>query len=206
MGIIDTLIGNDGKDIYAAAPIPERLKKAEKILIITGDNTEDVEFFYPYYRLAEEGYYVDVATEDGGEFKGKHGTGLKNTLKLEGLSASSYTALYLPGGKAPSKLSKNDNVLKLVREFVQQGKVVSAICHGGQILAAADVIRGKRISGWPEIKDELEKAGAIFVDEALVEDGQFVTGRCPGDLHRQLYGTLQCLKGVSASERKTKAA
>lgn len=204
MGILD-IIKTDPGDTHKVAPIPERLQKGKKVLIITGDNAEDTEFFYPYYRLTEEGYQVDVATENGGSFKCKHGLGLEETMPIDEVTASIYELLYLPGGKAPQALRKNEKVLQVVKEFASSGKPIAAICHGAQILISADLIKGKRIAAWPEIKDEVEEAGATFVNEALVEDGQFISGRMPGDLHRHLYGVLDYLQGHKKT-KKTVAA
>lgn len=201
MGIMDIINPGQAKDTHKAAPIPERLRKDKKVLIITGDNAEDTEFFYPYYRLTEEGYQVDVATENGGSFECKHGIGLKETLSVDDVMSEPYALVYLPGGKAPSDLRENEKVLQLVKEFATAGKPIAAICHGAQILVSADLIRGKRISAWPEIRDEIEEAGATFVDEALVEDGQFITGRMPGDLHRHLYGVLDYLQGSKKTKK-----
>lgn len=183
------------KDVLAVAPLPERLRRNERIAIITGDNAQDLEFFYPYYRLTEAGYDVDVITEKGGAFKGKNGLGLQETQSIEEVSPENYILLYLPGGEAPSKLRKNDRVVEFVRRFAASGKPVAALCHGPQILVAVEgLLRGKRVAAWPEIRDEVEKAGATFVDEALVEDGEIITGRGPGDLHRHLYGVLDILE------------
>lgn len=195
MGILDVFNTMDKHDPHKVAPIPERLAKNKKVLIITGEGAEETEFFYPYYRLTEEGYQVIVATENGGEFAGKHGFGLTDTISVDGLHATDFCLLYLPGGKAPNALRKNEKVLNLVREFVSSSKPIASICHGALILAEAGVISGKRIAAWPEIKDDVEKAGATFVDEALVEDGQFITARMPGDLHRHLFGVLDYLQG-----------
>src|SRR5579884_2897725 len=107
--------GNDEKDSHAVAPIPDRLKRNEKVIIITADNTEDIEFFYPYYRLTEEGYTVDVVTPQGGKFEAKHGLGLKNTKSIGEVKPEDYVLLYLPGGKAPAELRKNDKVLAFVK-------------------------------------------------------------------------------------------
>lgn len=183
------------KDTHAVAPIPERIQKHERVIIITADKVEDTEFFYPYYRLTEEGYQVDVVTPDGGEFEGKHGIGLKDSLAIKKVSPDNYALLYLPGGKAPAELRKNDEVINFVKEFAQSGKPIAAVCHGPQILISADLVRGRRMACWPEVKEELEEAGGTFVDEALVEDGQFITARMPGDLPRHLYGVLQSLNG-----------
>lgn len=197
---------DDSKDIYKAAPTPERLKKNERVLIVTADNTEDLEFFYPYYRLNEEGYDVDVATIDGDPFKAKHGYEFKAVLKLSELDPNDYALLYIPGGKAPAELRKEDEVLNFVRDFAKTGKPIAAICHGAQLLISAKIVSGKRISAWPEIKKEVEEAGAVFVNEALVEDGQFITGRKPGDLPRHLYGVLDYLKNKSNARAGSRPA
>lgn len=210
MSILDKITGKPEQDNHAVAPIPERLKKHEKVLIITADNTEDTEFFYPYYRLTEAGYTVDVVTPKGGEFKAKHGMGLKDTKPIGAVRASEYELIYIPGGKAPAELRKNEDVLRFVKEFARSGKPIAAICHGPQVLISAELVRGKQIACWPEVREELESAGGIFIDEALVEDGQFITARKPGDLHRHLYGVLQALEnkvsGADRSERKYTAA
>ncbi len=198
------------KDTHAVAPIPERLRKSEKIVIITADNTEDTEFFYPYYRLTEEGYTVDVVTPKGGKFTAKHGLGLTNTRAIDDVNPADYALLYIPGGKAPQELRKNDKVIAFVKEFARSGKPIAAICHGPQVLATAGLLSGKNIAAWPEIADEMQEAGAVFVNEALVEDGQFITSRMPGDLPRHLYGVLEYLKGnvanTSRESRKNSTA
>lgn len=185
----------EAKDNHAVAPIPERLRKHEKVLIITADKTEDTEFFYPYYRLTEEGYVVHVATPKGGKFEGKHGLGLQETKAIDEVRPQDYALLYIPGGKAPAELRKDDKVISFVREFARTGKPIAAICHGPQVLITAGLVKGKQLACWPEVRKELEEAGGTFVDEALVEDGQLITARMPGDLHRHLYGVIQALKG-----------
>jgi protease I len=201
------MFSDQEKDTHEVAPLPERLERNERIAIITGDNVEDIEFFYPYYRLTEAGYDVDVITEKGGAFKGKHGLGLKNSKSIEEVSPENYTLLYLPGGKAPAELRKNERVVEFVRRFAASGKPIAAICHGPQVLMAVEgLLRGKRIAAWPGIQDEVEKAGATFVDEALVEDGEIITGRMPGDLHRHLYGVLDILEKRYRERERGKAA
>lgn len=196
---------DSSKDPMAVVPIPERLKKDKKVLILTEDDTQDLEFFYPYYRLTEEGYTVDVATIDGGAFEGKYGMGLKQTKALKDVRSDDYALLYIPGGKAPAKLRKEDEVINFVQQFARSGKPIAAICHGPQVLITADLVRGKRMAVYKEVREELEEAGGTFVDEALVEDGQFITGRQPGDLHRHLYGVLDYLRGTQPAKRTAAA-
>lgn len=188
----------EDRDIMKAAPIPERLRKPQKIIMITGDKTEDMEFFYPYYRFLEDGYEVDVATTDGKGFKAKNGYEFKQTVGIDKVRPADYALLYIPGGKAPADLRENDKVLDFVKQFAQSGKPVAAICHGPQVLISAGLLKGRKVSAYPGIKDELEKAGATFADEALAIDGQFITSRLPGDLPRHLSGVMDVLhKGVA---------
>ncbi len=205
-----SLLNNNKGDNYAVAPIPERLLKNEKVAIITADKTEDLEFFYPYYRLTEEGYKVDVITIKGGAFKGKNGLGLDESISIKDVRPEDYALVYIPGGKAPAELREDETVLSFVKEFALSGKPIAAICHGVQVLVSANLVKDRKMAAWPEIADELESAGGTFIDEALVEDGQFITSRKPGDLHRHLYGVLSFLKaGVvmrGSEPRKTSGA
>jgi protease I len=187
------------EDIMAQAPkdtfTPQMDEAAAKsILVITADNVEDLEFFYPYYRFVEEGYNVDVATPKGGEFKGKMGYGLPGTWKISDVNPSDYDLLYIPGGKAPAELKKDKETLELVRNFAQRGMPIAALCHGPQVLAAAGLIREKSIAGWPEIQDEIEKAGGIYRDEKTVVDGQFITARWPADLPSFMRSVVEHLQ------------
>ena len=136
-------------DVYTAKTLEQA--GAKSALIITADKVEDLEFFYPYYRLTEMGFHVDVATPDG-KFKGKMGYELPVTRKLTDVQAGDYDLLVLPGGKAPAELVKNDVALTLVKNFAATGRPIAAICHGPQLLAAAKVIEGRVIAGWPAIE------------------------------------------------------
>ncbi len=208
--ITNTLSSKGAQDNHAVVPIPERLKKNERIIIITDDNAEDTEFFYPYYRLTEAGYDVDVVTMDGGPFECKHGLGLSASKSIREVRAQNYVLLYLPGGKAPAELREDDAVLAFVKEFAISGRPIAAICHGPQLLVSAGLVRGRQIAAWPEVREEIEKAGGTYVDEALVIDGPFITARKPGDLHRHLWGVMQYLEGKienkGRAERKASAA
>jgi protease I len=210
MTILDKLVGDDEevKDNNAAAPIPARLQKNKRVMILTANNTQDLEFFYPYYRLTEEGYEVDVVTPEGGKFAGKYGLGLNVTKNIKEVRPQDYELLYIPGGKAPEELRRNDDVLKFVEAFAVLGKPIAAICHGPQVLVTAGLLHGRQIAAWPAVAQEIIDAGGTFVDEALVEDGQFITARRPGDLPRHLYGVLQYLAGKvpNQSRRERKAS
>lgn len=172
----------------------------QSVLIMTADNTEDLEFFYPFYRFIEAGCKVDVVTPKGGKFEAKHGLGLKDTKIIEEAQCSNYDMLYIPGGKAPEKLKGEKAAISLVKEFVSSGKPIAAICHGPQVLAKAGVITGKNIAAWPEIEDEVTEAGAEYMDQPTVVDGQFITARWPADLPSHMAKTLEILMKSSRSQ------
>lgn len=178
-------------DIFVATTQNKDAKT--RVLIVTADGTEDTEFFYPYYRFLEEGLAVDVATPHGA-FKGKNGSGLNKTKTLDAVKEGEYAMLYIPGGKAPEALKQEKDAVALVQAFAQSGKPIVAICHGPQLLAEAGVIKDKAIAGWPGIEAEVKEAGATFLNEETVEDGQFVTARWPGDLPKFTKAALaRCL-------------
>lgn len=175
-------------------PTSKAKNGAKSVLILTADKTEDLEFFYPFYRFTEEGFNVDVVTPKGGKFEGKQGLGLKETKKIADVSSSTYDLLYIPGGKAPAKLKDVDEAIELVKQFVASGKPIASICHGPQVLAKADVIKGKKIAAWPEVEEEVTEAGASYQNRETVIDGQFITARWPADLPAHVAATLQTLK------------
>ena len=161
-----------------------------KALILTADKAQDLEFFYPYYRLTEAGFTVDVATPQGGVVTCKHELMLKKTKALQDIDPAAYALLYIPGGQAPEELRKNEDALSLVTRFAATGRPLAAICHGTLVLVAAGLARGRRMTGWLEIEDEIRAAGATFLNEPCVIDGQFITARMPGDLPMHLSQVL----------------
>ena len=179
------------KDIFQ--PHVKGAQSSVSVLFITADKTEDLEFFYPYYRFIEEGFKVDVVTPDG-SFEGKNGTGLKETLKITDVDPTAYDLLYIPGGKAPAALKKDDNAVELVKRFAQTGKPLAAICHAPQLLAAANVIQGRNIAAWPDVEDEVADAGGLYMNQETCVDGPFITARWPADLPAHVAKTLQILR------------
>ena len=148
----------------------------KKAVIITAPNFQDEEFTYPYYRLLEEGYKVDVATPDKAIVYGKYGVPAKPTADTKDLKASDYDVVILPGGfEAPDRLRIRKEVLSFVKEMHESNKVVAAICHGPWICISAGIIKGKRATGYISIADDIRNAGATYVEEAVVIDGNIIT-------------------------------
>jgi protease I len=153
-----------------------------RALMLTADGVEDLEFYYPFYRLLEDGIKVDVAGTTKGTVTGKHGYEIRVELPVSGVEASDYDILILPGGKAPETIRLLPVAVKITQEMMKSGKPVAAICHGAQILISAQVLKGRKATCWKGIRDDLIAAGGQYEDEEVVVDGNLITSRCPDDL------------------------
>jgi protease I len=156
-----------------------------KALIITADDVEDSELLYPYYRLQEAGYQVDVAAPQAGEVTGKHGYKIKADLSLSEVKPAKdggYRVLVIPGGKAPAKLRQIPEALNIARAFAKDGLPVAAVCHGPQVLISAGLMRGRKATSYQSVSPELKEAGAVYQDQEVVVDKPFITSRQPSDL------------------------
>lgn len=169
-----------------------------KALILSADHFEDTELLFPYYRLLEEGFDVDVASMSGGQIHGKHGYDVTVGQTLQQIDPAAYDLLVLPGGKAPQAVRKEPAALAIAQHFMQAGKVVAAICHGPQILVSAGVLTGRRATCAPSVAEELKHAGALYEDQEVVVDGKLVTSRRPADLPAFMRETLKLLPRAAA--------
>ncbi len=168
----------------SVAPLrPDRELPGCKVVVLAGDDYEDLELWYPKLRLEEAGAAVTLASRDEPRsFHGKHGYPCRSDATVAGLQAADFDGIVLPGGWMPDALRRDGQVLELVRDFAAAGKLVAAICHGGWIAISAGVYRGVRVTGSPGIKDDLVNAGALFEDAEVVVDRHFVSSRRPSDL------------------------
>ena len=164
--------------------MPARLPLAGKrILTLVGDIYEDLELWYPKLRLIEAGAAVTVAGEKSGvKYEGKNGYPCEADAAIVEMRATDFDGLVVPGGFMPDKLRRDPDVLQLVRDFDIAGKLIAAICHGGWIPISAKILKGKRVTGSLGIKDDLENAGGIWVNEPVVIDGNLISSRTPLDL------------------------
>lgn len=153
-----------------------------RALIISADGFEDPELVEPLARLGDEGMAIDIASLRRGTIKGRKGATVEATLTVREADPDAYDVLILPGGRAPAKLRTHAEVLDFVRRFFTTGRPVAAICHGPQILAAAGLLQGRTATGYHAIAGELREAGAHYVDEPVVVDGQLITSRQPADI------------------------
>jgi protease I len=153
-----------------------------RILVISADRFEDSELTEPVAAFEQVDVEVDIASPEAGTISGKKGASVKANLAVTDADAGDYDMLLLPGGKAPARLRESEAVLALVRSFAQSGKPIAAICHGPQILISAGLVKGRRLTGYKAVGDELKAAGADHLDEEVVTDGNLITSRHPGDL------------------------
>jgi protease I len=166
-----------------------------KVLIVIGDAAEALDTFYPYWRVQEEGHEAVVAAPEKRVYhlvmheippgwdvtKESPSYHLASDIAFRDVNPEEYAGLFLSGGRAPEYLRYNQDLLRLVRHFFEAQKPVAVVCHGAEIVAAADVIRGKRMATVPKCKFDVEVCGATFVNEGCVRDGNMVSGRTWAD-------------------------
>jgi len=158
-----------------------------RALVVTADKFEDLELLVPYFRLLEEGAEVDIAAPTMEEIGGKHGYQVMPDLLIADADPNRYQLLIIPGGSrdgAPATVRDIPQAQEIVRSFFASGKPVAAICHGPWLLAAADVLNGKRLTSyWHDgVPEDIRSAGGDWVDEPVVVDGNLVTSRWPPDI------------------------
>ncbi|UIP06404.1 type 1 glutamine amidotransferase [Erythrobacter sp. SDW2] len=159
----------------------------KRVLIIATDGFEQSELMGPKDRLEDAGIATTVASLEEGEIRGwkdkDWGDSVQVDLTVGEVSTEDYGALLLPGGQMnPDILRMDETVIGLVKEFDAAGKPIAAICHAPWLLAEADIVRGKTVTGWPSIRTDLRNAGAMVVDSEVEKCGNLITSRNPDDI------------------------
>tara|TARA_B100001123_G_C14660315_1_gene769267 strand:- start:12 stop:536 length:525 start_codon:yes stop_codon:yes gene_type:complete len=153
----------------------------KSVLILSGNLVQDHEFIYPYYRLLEDGFKVDVSLLGGIPVEGILKTRIppnkdQKVISPEEVKVDNYNLLILPGGaKAMEYLRQDNSILNIIKNFYEKKILIGSICHGSQLLISAKVVKGKKISGYYSIKDDVNNAGAIYSDDAVVEDSGIIS-------------------------------
>jgi protease I len=167
---------------------------AKKIAVLVEDLYQELEVWYPYLRLKEEGFDVKTVGTGKGEYKSKCGYPAKEDLSIDKANVSDFDAVVIPGGYAPDYLRRHPKINEFVRDLFNNGRVVASICHGGWVLASAGILKGRRATCFFAIKDDLINAGAQYEDSEVVVDGKLVTSRKPEDLPVFLKAIIALLK------------
>lgn len=169
--------------------------KGKKVIIPAEEMYNEFELWYPYYRLKEAGAEVTlVGTGTAQTYKSKVGLPVTVDTDVNRISAADFDAIVIPGGFAPDFMRRSPAMVQLVRDMYEQGKVVAAICHAGWMLCSADVVRGRTVTSFFAIKDDLVHAGANWVDQEVVVDGRLITARTPADLPAYMKAVIAALQ------------
>lgn len=166
----------------------------KKILCCVADIFEDLELWYPVIRLREEGYEVLLVGDEAGKtYKGKHGVPAVSDLAFKDVRAEDYQGLLIPGGFAPDKMRRIPEARTLVKEMDEAKKPIAQICHAGWLPISAGILKGRRVTSVDAIKDDMINAGAEWVDEEVVVDGNLISSRTPKDLPAYAKAIIKAL-------------
>lgn len=180
------------------------MPKKLKALILTADLFEDMEVFFPYFRMLEEGIGVDIAGPEKGHFRGEHGYPLNIEKTFDEVDPEKYDLLFLPGGSpqgAPTTVRRSAKARELAKAFFAKDKPVVSICHGPYTLISADLVKGRKLTSyWGDgVPDEITKAGGKYEDREVVVDGNLVTSRYPGDLPAFMREVMKLIRASGKS-------
>ncbi len=155
-----------------------------KIAVIITNMFEDSEYGEPVKAFKNAGHeIVHVGIKAGDTVRGiKKNTPVVIDKAVEGLKIDDFDALLIPGGYSPDGLRIHDEAVRFTREFVKSGKPIFSICHAPQLLITARVLKGRKITGWKSVKEDIINAGAEFIDKEVVKDGNIISSRSPADL------------------------
>jgi len=175
--------------------------QGKRVAVLVENLYEDLELWYPVFRFREAGAAVTIVGPSVKSYLSKHGYEAQADKSADQVDAGDFDAVIIPGGYAPDKMRMNRSMVELVRKIHEQGKVVAAICHGGWMLVSANVLKGKLVTGYASIRDDLVNAGAGYEDKEVVRDGNLITSRKPADLPAFLREILKAM-----SETRTRLA
>jgi len=167
----------------------------KRIAILAEENFEDSELTEPLRAMKDAGARVlIVGSGSKKSYKGKRGSAeVTVDTTADKVEASQFDAIIIPGGYAPDKMRLHQPMVDLVRKAYAEGKIIAAVCHGPQLLISADIVKGRRVTSWPSVAVDLKNAGAIWVDEPTVRDGNIITARKPADLPKFNKAIIEAL-------------
>jgi protease I len=171
--------------------------KGKRVAILAEQDFEDVELTEPLKAMKEAGAQIFiVGSGSQTSYQGKRGKAtIKVDIDADKVRAEDFDAIIIPGGYAPDKMRLHQPMIDLVKKAHDLGKVIAAVCHGPQLLISAGIVSGRRLTSWPSVAIDLKNAGAIWVDEPLVKDGNIITSRRPSDLPVFNSAIIQALGG-----------
>ncbi|MDX1654133.1 MAG: type 1 glutamine amidotransferase domain-containing protein [Candidatus Competibacteraceae bacterium] len=169
--------------------------QGKKIAILAEQQYEDLDLQYPRLRFQEAGAQVTVIGPEARSYPSKHGYPAQADKGIREVSPGDFDGVIIPGGYSPDHMRRSPEMVEFVREMNRSGKIVAAICHAGWMLCSADIIRGRTVTGFSSIRDDLKNAGAEYVDREVVRDGNIITSRVPPDLPAFCRTIIEALEG-----------
>ncbi len=175
--------------------------QGKRVAVLVEKIYEDLELWYPVLRCREAGMKVSLVGPKAGEtYLSKHGYPAKSDVASTDVSAADFDVVIVPGGYAPDHMRRHPSMIALVRDAIIQDKVVGSICHGPWVFCSTKVIKGRRMTGFYAIRDDVENAGGIWEDAACVRDRNIVTSRNPDDLPAFMIGLFEAVRETSKSQ------
>jgi protease I len=156
--------------------------KGKKLIILIENMYNELEYWYPFYRLKEAGAEVITVGSGSTQYSSKIGFPAKADTGAKDVKVADFDGVIIPGGYAPDIMRRYPEMVRLVKDADDAGKVIGAICHAGWMLASAKILKNRRVTSFFAIKDDLIHAGAEWVDEEVVIDRNLITSRRPDDL------------------------
>jgi protease I len=168
----------------------------KRIAILAEEGFEDSELIVPMWGMKNAGAKIAIIGSGSKEtYRGKRGSvAIRVDTTADKVKAEDFDAIIIPGGRAPARMLKYKAMVELVKKADELGKLIAAVCHGPQLLAAAGIVRGRHLTSWPALAEELKAAGAEWVDEAVVRNGNLITSRKPADLPRFNKAIIEALR------------
>ncbi len=172
--------------------------EGKRVAILVEQDFEDSELVEPMKAMKEAG--ADVTVVGSGSQRSYWGkrrdANVKADVSADQVGAGDFDAVIIPGGYAPDKMRLHQPMIDLVKEAYDMGKVVAAVCHGPQLLISAGIVRGRRVTSWPSVEIDLRNAGAEWIDEPVVRDGNLITSRKPADLPAFSKAVIEALNSA----------
>jgi len=166
----------------------------KRVAVFLDELVEDIEFIYPYFRFKEEGFETVSVGMEKRNYKGKKGCSYKPDKSFEEIKEQTFDCIYIPGGYAPDRLRRYPELLAFVKKHYEKGKIVAAVCHGPWVLISAGIVKGKKVTGYYAIKDDIVNAGAIYTGKEVEVDGNLITATDPSAMVKQLPLIIERLK------------
>jgi protease I len=192
----------------------DRFTMTGRVLLPIGDAAEAIDTLYPFYRVREEGFEAVVGGPEARTYhlvmheippgwditRESPSYHLAATVAFRDVDPADYTGLFLTGGRAPEYIRYDADLMRIVRHFFDQQKPVAVVCHGAEIVAAANVISGRRLATVAKCQLDVELCGGTFVNEGCVRDGNMVSGRTWHDQHKYMREFMGMLREQAARE------